>query len=200
MKIKPSTLSGGGRFDELSNRISNTESTLNNSINTVQSIANAAKTSAANAQSTANDGVNRANTAQNTANTANSVANAALPKTMVVNSESITTNDYALTAAANNPNLYNSLRFCVNNLDNKRISSHFLKKVNEIFTYNTDDMALFCNWDGHNSLLPDSNCMGILRIPSPDYRFAFCLGITNTLGLYVGWLKFEEKTIEWQAK
>ena len=109
-RTKPSTLSGGGRFDELSKRIDSNKTELNNSINTTktelnnkistaQSTANNAKTAAANAQSTADSKLNKSD---------------------VVNSNSITTLGKALDAIQANPNVSGSIAYMLNDEINKR--------------------------------------------------------------------------------
>lgn len=56
-----------------------------------------------NAQTTANNGVNKANAAQNTANNA-------IPKNKITRSQTVTTDDYVMSAYENNPNMNGTIR------------------------------------------------------------------------------------------
>ena len=132
MKIRPSILSGGGRFDELSNRIDNTKDELNNSINSTKTELN-----------------NKINTVQNTANY---IYNDYLPKSYVTCLRTITDDSRAMSARENNPSVIGSLRY-----DLSELMSKVYNCINVIDFFRDIDLVVGMNHFQENITLGSDN-------------------------------------------
>ncbi|MDE6477177.1 MAG: hypothetical protein K2L48_03220 [Mycoplasmoidaceae bacterium] len=99
--------SGGGRFDELSNRINENKSELNNSINITKT-----------------ELINKINEVLSLASQANQFAMDALPRSWVSSSDAIDIDTWALSAKQNNPHIGGTLRHEINKLLNSLTFFH----------------------------------------------------------------------------